>query len=264
MSGDVHVQFCERPGVRFPRATHLALFADDPARLEAWRDRVAAFLAHRRLSLHPEKTHVTSTSSPATFLGFELRPGGRRRLPEANVRRFRNRLRGLPRPLAGGHRHAGRSGAAGSRLGGARGARRYVAAAPRDLPGRVVRTSRAAGPGGLTGPRPSCGSRRLLEQQCREPPAWRAQQEHHRQPEQQPGFSRFEHAPEPEPARSRPRRARVGASRAGHDEPAPSDESGGVTAGARPGPRGRRVPAAVSWSAAGFLTLVPSPSHRIP
>ncbi len=23
MSGDVHVQFCERPGVRFPRATHL-------------------------------------------------------------------------------------------------------------------------------------------------------------------------------------------------------------------------------------------------
>ena len=35
MSGDVHVQFCERPGVRFPRATHLALFADNPARLEA-------------------------------------------------------------------------------------------------------------------------------------------------------------------------------------------------------------------------------------
>ena len=25
MSGDVHVQFCERPGVRFPRATHLRL-----------------------------------------------------------------------------------------------------------------------------------------------------------------------------------------------------------------------------------------------
>ena len=114
-----------------------------------------------------------------------------------------------------------------------------------DLPGRVVRAARAAGPGGLTGPLPSCGSRRLLEQQCREPPAWRAQQEHRRQPEQQPGFSRFEHAPEPEPARSRPRRASVGASRAGHDEPAPLVESGGVTAGARPGPRGRRAPAAV-------------------
>ena len=72
-----------------------ALFADDPAQLEAWRGCLAAFLARRRLSLHPSKTHVASTSEPATFLGFELRPGGRRRLPAANVRRFRNRLRGL-------------------------------------------------------------------------------------------------------------------------------------------------------------------------
>ncbi len=72
-----------------------ALFADDPAQLDAWRARAAAFLARRRLSLHPVKTHVAATTAPATFLGFELRPGGRRRLPEANVRRFRNRLRGL-------------------------------------------------------------------------------------------------------------------------------------------------------------------------
>ena len=129
-----------------------------------------------------------------------------------------------------------------------------MAFAPCDHPGRVVRAARAAGPGGLTGRRPSCGSRRLLEQQCREPPAWRAQQEHRRQPEQQPGFSRFEHAPEPEPARSRPRRASVGASRAGHDEPAPLVESGGVTAGARPGPRGRRAPAARFCALRPFLT----------
>ena len=31
MSGDVHVQFCERPGVRFPRATHLAVLGRAPA-----------------------------------------------------------------------------------------------------------------------------------------------------------------------------------------------------------------------------------------
>ena len=31
MSGDVHVQFCERPGVRFPRATHLAVLGKAPA-----------------------------------------------------------------------------------------------------------------------------------------------------------------------------------------------------------------------------------------
>ena len=72
-----------------------ALFADDPARLEAWRDRLASFLVHRRLSLHPEKTRVVEAAEPAEWLGYVLLPGGRRRLPEANVRRFRNRLRGL-------------------------------------------------------------------------------------------------------------------------------------------------------------------------
>ncbi len=72
-----------------------AAFADDPARLAAWRARAEAFLARRRLSLHPVKTFVAATAAPATFLGFELRPAGRRRLPEENVRRFRNRLRGL-------------------------------------------------------------------------------------------------------------------------------------------------------------------------
>ena len=29
MSGDVHVQFCERPGVRFPRATHLVIETEE-------------------------------------------------------------------------------------------------------------------------------------------------------------------------------------------------------------------------------------------
>ena len=72
-----------------------ALFADDPEQLKVWRDRAAAFLERRRLSLHPAKTGVSRTAEPATFLGFVLLPGGRRYLPEENVRRFRNRLRGL-------------------------------------------------------------------------------------------------------------------------------------------------------------------------
>ena len=71
-----------------------ALFADDPAVLEDWRARIAAFLSRRRLLLHPIKTVVVPTVEPATFLGFVLLPDGRRRLPEDNVRRFRNRLRG--------------------------------------------------------------------------------------------------------------------------------------------------------------------------
>ena len=39
MSGDVHVQFCERPGVRFPRATHLAVLGRAPAAVIAGRGR---------------------------------------------------------------------------------------------------------------------------------------------------------------------------------------------------------------------------------
>jgi hypothetical protein len=49
----------------------------------------------RRLKLHPRKTFVTSCRAPAQFLGFVLYDDGHRRLPEDNVWRFRNRLRGL-------------------------------------------------------------------------------------------------------------------------------------------------------------------------
>ena len=72
-----------------------ALFHDDPQVLAGWRERIDAFLARRRLLLHPRKTQIVPTAEPARFLGFILFPGGGRRLPEDNVRRFRNRLRGL-------------------------------------------------------------------------------------------------------------------------------------------------------------------------
>ncbi len=71
-----------------------ALFHDDPCVLAAWQARIAEWLARRRLTLHPRKTLIAETRAPATFLGYVLEPG-RRRLPEDNVRRFRNRLRGL-------------------------------------------------------------------------------------------------------------------------------------------------------------------------
>ncbi len=71
------------------------LFHDDRERLEEWRDRLARFLEGRRLRLHPRKTLIQPTAETATFLGFVVLSGGRRRLPEDNVRRFRNRLRGL-------------------------------------------------------------------------------------------------------------------------------------------------------------------------
>jgi retron-type reverse transcriptase len=72
-----------------------ALFHDEPTVLKRWRERISEFLARRRLLLHPRKTHVATTSDPARVLGFVLHSGGRRRLPEENIRRFGNRLRGL-------------------------------------------------------------------------------------------------------------------------------------------------------------------------
>ena len=79
-----------------------ALFHDDPGQIEDWRRRVARFLEGRRLRLHSRKTRIARTEEPAEFLGFVLLPGGRRRLPEENVRRFRNRLRGLRDRWRGG------------------------------------------------------------------------------------------------------------------------------------------------------------------
>lgn len=72
-----------------------ALFHDDAGQLAAWREQIEGFLARRRLSLHPHKTRIQPCAQPAECLGFMLLAEGRRRLPEDNVRRFRNRLRGL-------------------------------------------------------------------------------------------------------------------------------------------------------------------------
>lgn len=77
------------------RCDIFALFAQDAATLDGWRQRIADYLQGRRLLLHPDKTFVASCAESARFLGLELLPGGQRRLPEEAVRRFRNRLRGL-------------------------------------------------------------------------------------------------------------------------------------------------------------------------
>jgi RNA-directed DNA polymerase len=72
-----------------------ALFHHDPSVLSEWCGRIDEFLVGRRLKLHPRKTVIQPTAVPAEFLGFTLHVSGRRTLPEDNVRRFRNRLRGL-------------------------------------------------------------------------------------------------------------------------------------------------------------------------
>ncbi len=72
-----------------------ALFHDDPAVLAQWQQKIAEFLQGRRMILHPVKTCIVPCAEAAEFLGLVLHGSGHRRLPESNVRRFRNRLRGL-------------------------------------------------------------------------------------------------------------------------------------------------------------------------
>lgn len=73
----------------------LAIFHDDRHELEAISRTLEAALAERRLSWHPRKVWIAETSAPSKFLGLELFGNGRRRIPDENVARFRNRLRGL-------------------------------------------------------------------------------------------------------------------------------------------------------------------------
>ena len=87
--------YCDLSPLYLRYVDDFALFHDDPERLEGWRLRIARFLEGRRLRLHPRKTVIVETKESAEFLGFVLLPGGLRRLPDANVRRFRNRLRSL-------------------------------------------------------------------------------------------------------------------------------------------------------------------------
>ena len=193
-----------------------ALFHDDPAQLAEWRRRIAAHLAARRLQLHPRKTAILRTSQPATFLGFVLLPGGQRRLPEENVRRFRNRLRGMRdryrhgtitkddviRRVRSWVAHAEHANTWRLRQSIFRASRfRDVGKPPTgERDGATLRTT---GPGH---PRPRFAGR-FVEQQTQEPPLGEPQQEHHRQTEQQQRLPCGPHAQLPEPATSRGGRA---------------------------------------------------------
>ena len=58
MSGDVHVQFCERPGVRFPRATHLVVGCQRKEDAKQFLRDLKERLGQFALDLHPDKTRL--------------------------------------------------------------------------------------------------------------------------------------------------------------------------------------------------------------
>jgi RNA-directed DNA polymerase len=73
MNGDVHVRFCERPGVRLPRATHLVVLcrygaAEVLAQSRRW-------FAQMGLMLNEQKTRLCDGRHEAfTFLGYTFGP----------------------------------------------------------------------------------------------------------------------------------------------------------------------------------------------
>ena len=129
-----------------------ALFHDDPAQLEDWQRRIALFLEGRRLRLHPRKTGIVETRAPAGFLGFVLLPGGRRRLPEANVRPFPQPAARPARPVARRRGGARRDRTPGGCVDRPCRACRHLAPAPGDLPGQAVRPVAPRAPGACPSP----------------------------------------------------------------------------------------------------------------
>ena len=191
-----------------------ALFHDERGQLLEWRERIAEFLIGRRLRLHPHKTVILPASEPAPFLGFVLLPGGYRRLPEENIRRFRNRLRGMKDRYRNGaiskdevrqrvrswiahakHANTWRLRQSIFRAVRSRGAWNPLPGAAKGKPGAEM---------ALSVPQPRF-ARRRLEQQTEEPPLREPQQEHHWKPQQQQRLPCGPHAQPPEPAAPRGR-----------------------------------------------------------
>ena len=77
MSREVHVQFCERAGVRLPCATHLVVVAETKEILESIvKPAIQKFLAERGPRLSEEKTVITHIQDGFDFLGKTLRKFG--------------------------------------------------------------------------------------------------------------------------------------------------------------------------------------------
>lgn len=79
MSGDVQVRFCERLGVRFPRATHLVVLCRGEAQAQEALGVLRKEMAERKLNLHPDKTRIVDATQRGgfDFLGYHFERGNR-------------------------------------------------------------------------------------------------------------------------------------------------------------------------------------------
>ncbi|MGH8603486.1 MAG: group II intron maturase-specific domain-containing protein [Gammaproteobacteria bacterium] len=80
MSGDVHVRFRERLGVRSPRATRLVALCRTRQEAEAVLAKIQAWVEQNGLRLHPDKTRVGNCMEKGQgfeFLGYRFEAGRR-------------------------------------------------------------------------------------------------------------------------------------------------------------------------------------------
>ena len=99
MSGDVHVRFCERLGGRFPGATRLVILCRDETEAQAALREVQTWCTQRRLTLHPDKTHIGDCRRRGEgfdFLGYRFE-GGRRWVRKTSRHALKDKIRAKTR-----------------------------------------------------------------------------------------------------------------------------------------------------------------------
>jgi len=102
MSREVHVQFCERAGVRLPGATHLVILCRTEAEAQTALGAVRTWVSEAGLTLHPEKTRVVDARQPGgfDFLGYHFERG--MKWPrEKSLKKLKDRVREQTPRLAG-------------------------------------------------------------------------------------------------------------------------------------------------------------------
>jgi len=94
MSGDAHVRFRERLGVRFPRATRRNIYVRSHHAGERVRASISRFLTDKlRLKVNEAKSAVARPEE-RKFLGFSIaNDGSERRIAPKALDKFKDRIR---------------------------------------------------------------------------------------------------------------------------------------------------------------------------
>lgn len=103
MSGDVHVQFCEGPGVRFPRATRRNIYVRSERAGHRVMDTITKYITKKlKLKVNSEKSAVARPWK-RKFLGlsFTSEREPRRRISPQALERFKERVREITRRTRG-------------------------------------------------------------------------------------------------------------------------------------------------------------------